>query len=79
MKRAYAAALLCVVFIRVVLQFVVESDGRADASSVKVLASDGEEYTARVQRLRDVLRFAPTMFRGAAVHQVAQQRFEVRR
>ncbi|MEQ1692426.1 MAG: hypothetical protein ABMA00_14130, partial [Gemmatimonas sp.] len=35
---------------RVVLQFVVESDGRVDTSSIKVLASDGAEYTARVRR-----------------------------
>ncbi|MBL0170625.1 MAG: energy transducer TonB [Gemmatimonadaceae bacterium] len=64
---------------RVVLQFVVESDGRVDVGSVKVLASDGDEFTTRVMQLLGAWRFTPAMRRGVAVHQLVYQRFEVRR
>jgi len=64
---------------RVVLQFVVESDGRADASSVKVLASDGDVFTARAKEALRTMRFRPGLRGGVAVHQLTAQRFEVRR
>lgn len=64
---------------RVVVQFVVEVDGRAALSSVKVLASDGEEYTTRVRDALRTIRFRAGRRAGVPVHQLTVQRIELAR
>ena len=61
------------------LQFVLEKDGRVDTGSVKVLASDGDEYLARARRSLATLRFSPATLKGVPVHQLVAMRFELRR
>jgi hypothetical protein len=64
---------------RVVVQFVVEADGRAALSSVKVLASDGEAYAARVREALRTIRFRAGRRAGVPVHQLTVQRIELSR
>ncbi len=64
---------------RVVVQFVVEAEGRAALSSVKVLASDGEAYAARVMDALRTMRFRAALRGGAPVHQLTVQRIELSR
>jgi len=64
---------------RVVLQVVIEKDGRAYATSAKVLATDGEPFTARALDALGQLRFFPARREGSSVHQLAALRMEVRR
>jgi hypothetical protein len=64
---------------RVVVQFVVEADGRAALSSVKVLASDGEAYAARVRDALRTMRFRAALRGGAPVDQLTVQRIELSR
>jgi len=64
----------------VVAQFVVESNGRPDTSSIKLLYADGASAPARVHAaIADILasiRFTPPMVGGQAVNQLAQWRIE---
>lgn len=64
---------------RVVVQMIVQSNGRVDSASGRVRASDGDEYSARVLRALTALRFQPAMLAGVPVHQLTAQRFELRR
>lgn len=64
---------------RVVLQVVIEKDGRASVERVKVLATDGEPFTARGLAAVAALRFTPARYKGSAVHQLAMLRLEIRR
>ncbi len=64
---------------RVVLQFVVESDGRADPVGIKVLATDAASDAKRAIELLRSIRFLPALYKGAAVHQLSMFRIDVRR
>lgn len=64
---------------RVVVQFVVEADGRAALSSVKVLASDREAYAAHVRDALRTIRFRAGRRAGVPVHQLTVQRIELSR
>ncbi len=64
----------------VVAQFIVESNGRADTSAIKLFYADGEPGPVRVQHeiatLLAAVRFTPPMVGGQAVNQLAQWRIE---
>ncbi|WP_310570652.1 hypothetical protein [Gemmatimonas sp.] len=64
----------------VVVQFIVESDGRADTSSLKLLYADGARASARardaVAEILASVRFTPPMVGGKAVNQLATWRIE---
>ncbi|WP_206044665.1 hypothetical protein [Gemmatimonas groenlandica] len=65
----------------VVAMFIVESNGRADTSSLKLLYADGAPGTARardaVAAILASLRFTPPMVGGQAVNQLATWRIEL--
>lgn len=61
------------------VQFVVESDGRAHGTNVKVLGKYGNADTAQIRRIVSALRFTPARVKGAAVHQLAQMRLDLQR
>lgn len=64
----------------VVAQFIVESNGRADTSAIKLFYADGEPGPSGVRReiaaLLAAVRFTPPMVGGQAVNQLAQWRIE---
>ena len=64
----------------VVAQFIVESNGRADKSSLKLRYADGEPGHVRIfneiAALLASVRFAPPMVGGQVVHQLTQWRIE---
>jgi TonB family protein len=63
---------------RVTAMFVVDTTGRADASTFKVLDSDHDLFTAAVKRALPGMRFTPARARGGAVKMWVQQAFEFR-
>jgi hypothetical protein len=63
----------------VFMQFVIEPDGRADGTNVKVLGRNGSADTVRIRRIVSALRFTPAKRKGAAVHQLAQMRLDLAR
>ena len=61
---------------RVIAQFVVNTDGRADMSTFKALESDHELFTAAVKRVLPQWRFIPAETGGQKVRQLVQLPFE---
>jgi len=63
---------------RVQATFVVDTTGRADMTSVQVLASDDPEFSESVRTALGEMRFRPAMRGGRAVRQLVEQRFNFR-
>ena len=59
----------------VLVQFVVDTSGRADLSSFKVLRSTHELFAATVRNTLPNMRFAPAEIGGRKVKQIVQQPF----
>jgi TonB family protein len=59
----------------VVVQFVVDTNGRADTSKVKVIRSSHELFTAAVKELLPELRFTPAEVGKHKVSELVQQPF----
>jgi protein TonB len=59
----------------VLVQFVVDREGRADPKSLKILKSDHDLFTAAVRNALPQLQFNPARVGGKAVSQVVQQPF----
>ncbi len=57
----------------VLLEFVVGTNGRAEAGSIKVLSSTNKMFEAEAIRVIQQSRFSPAKMRGTAVRQVVQQ------
>jgi periplasmic protein TonB len=57
-------------------QFVVNSSGRADLDSFKVLKSTNELFTQAVKNVLPRMRFSPAMIGGKPVNQLVQQLFQ---
>lgn len=57
-------------------QFVVDTGGRIELGSFKVLRSTNEVFTAAVRAHLPHMRFLPAQVKGAPVRQLVQQRFE---
>jgi protein TonB len=61
---------------RVVIQFVVDTTGRVDMSSVLVLRSSHDLFTRAVRDALPALRFRPTEMNGRRVRALAEMPFE---
>jgi TonB family protein len=59
----------------VLMQFVVDTMGRADTSSFKVLRSTHEAFTRAVLTVLPTMRFYPAEIAGRKVKQMVQQPF----
>jgi protein TonB len=57
-------------------QFVVNSTGKADMDSFKVLKSTNELFTQAVKNVLPRMRFSPAMIGGKPVNQLVQQSFQ---
>jgi protein TonB len=57
-------------------QFVVNSSGKADMDSFKVLKSTNELFTQAVKNVLPRMRFSPAMIGGKPVNQLVQQSFQ---
>jgi protein TonB len=57
-------------------QFVVNSSGKADMDSFKVLKSTNELFTQAVKSVLPRMRFSPAMIGGKPVNQLVQQSFQ---
>jgi protein TonB len=57
-------------------QFVVNSSGRADMDSFKVLKSTNELFTQAVKNVLPRMKFSPAMIGGKPVNQLVQQSFQ---
>ncbi|HXT18052.1 MAG TPA: energy transducer TonB [Gemmatimonadaceae bacterium] len=62
----------------VLVQFVVDTTGRIDMSSIKVIASTHDQFTAAVRDALSRFRFRPAEADGRHVPAVAQMPFEFR-
>ena len=60
---------------KVVMQFVVGADGRAEAPSFKTLQSTHPDFTAAVTTALSQMKFAPAMKQGRTVRQLVQMPF----
>jgi protein TonB len=60
---------------KVLAQFVVDVDGKADMSTFKVLESSHELFTQAVRQVLPRMRFFPAEIGGKKVRQVVQQPF----
>jgi TonB family protein len=60
---------------RVIAQFVVNEQGRADRNTFHVLSSTHPLFTDAVSRALPQMRFKPAMIRGKPVSQLVQQLF----
>ncbi len=60
---------------RVIAQFMVDTTGRADVSTFKVLESDHELFSAAVKSALPRMRFIPAEVGGRKVKQLVQQPF----
>lgn len=60
---------------RVIAQFVVDTTGRADVSTFKVLETDHELFSAAVKSALPRMRFIPAEVGGRKVKQLVQQPF----
>ena len=63
---------------RVHATFVVDTTGRVDMTSIRVLASDDPEFTESVRTALGVMRFRPALRGGRPVRQLVEQRFTFR-
>ena len=59
----------------VLAQFVVDTTGRADMSTFKVLKSSHELFTTAVRNVLPQMRFYPAEIGGRKVKQMVQQPF----
>src|SRR6267142_1844256 len=57
-------------------QFVVNSSGKADMDSFKVLKSTNELFTQAVKNVLPRMKFSPAMIGGKPVNQLVQQSFQ---
>src|SRR3954471_19421592 len=57
-------------------QFVVNSSGKADMDSFKVLKSTNELFTQAVKNVLPRMKFSPAMIGGKPVNQLVQQAFQ---
>jgi protein TonB len=57
-------------------QFVVNSSGKADMDSFKVLKSTNELFTQAVKNVLPRMKFSPAMIGGKPVNQLVQQLFQ---
>jgi protein TonB len=57
-------------------QFVVNSSGKADMDSFKVLKSSNELFTQAVKNVLPRMKFSPAMIGGKPVNQLVQQSFQ---
>ena len=60
---------------KVLVQFVVDVNGKADMSTLKVLESSHELFTREVRRVLPQMRFFPAEVGDKKVRQVVQQPF----
>lgn len=60
---------------QVLLRFVIDSTGRVDVRSVRVVSSDDERFTVAVRDVLPRMRFAPAQLRGRDVAVLVQQPF----
>ena len=60
----------------VIVQFVIDTTGRADMKTFKVLKSDHELFTASVRQVLPSVRFFPAEIGGRKVKVIVQQPFE---
>jgi periplasmic protein TonB len=60
---------------QVVVQFIVNTDGRADAGSIRVVSATNDLFSAAVERALPKMRFAPALIGRKAVPQFVQQLF----
>jgi TonB family protein len=63
---------------RVHATFVVDTSGRVDMASVRVLASDDPAFSESVRDALGAMRFRPALRGGRAVRQLVEQRFNFR-
>ena len=56
-------------------QFMVDVDGRPDASSLQILRSSGDAFTTAVRNVLPSLRYEPATIQGKKVEQLTQQTF----
>ena len=59
----------------VLVQFVVDTAGRAEVSSFKVLKSSNDQFTRAVENALPLMRFVPAEVGGRKVRQLVQQPF----
>lgn len=59
-------------------EFVVDKKGRADAASLRVIASTNEQFSSAVRDALPRMRFTPARLRGEPVAQLVQQLFVFR-
>ena len=55
--------------------YVVETTGRVDTTTIRILSSDHPRFTASVQTALGEMRFRPAKRRGQPVRQLVEQRF----
>ncbi len=60
---------------QVVVQFVVSTEGRAEASSIRVVSATNDLFSAAVKRALPKMRFAPALIGRKPVPQFVQQLF----
>ena len=59
-------------------EFVVDRKGRADAGSLRIIASASEQFSTAVRNALPRMRFKPAQLRGEPVAQLVQQLFVFR-
>lgn len=62
----------------VIVRYVVEASGRADSSSLAVLASTHTEFADAVREALPYMRFTPARINGRPVRQLVEQPFRFR-
>ena len=60
---------------RVVAEFVVTENGRADVNSLRIISSTNELFVESIRRALSRMRFRPAMIGGHSVPQLVQQQF----
>jgi TonB family protein len=60
---------------KVVAEFVVTENGRADVSSLRIISSTNQLFVESIRRALSRMRFRPAMIGGHAVAQLVQQQF----
>ena len=60
------------------VEFVVDERGRADPSTLRILRTDHELFTAAIREALPRMRFQPAQVGGRAVRQLVQQTFQFR-
>ncbi|MEO8624059.1 MAG: energy transducer TonB [bacterium] len=60
----------------VFIRFVVDSSGRADASSIEVIRSTNPQFTQSVRQAVPLMMFTPATVGGRHVRQLVEQNFE---